>query len=192
MAIAATTPLTAEAFAAFIARPENADRWFELERGEIIELPPPKKPHGIVCGNVARLLGNFAITAKIGYVTTNDAGYITERGPDSVRGPDVAFWSDREVIDPNDPHYTETPPMVAVEVLSPDDRINRVNKKISEYLNSGVREVWVIDPVSRDIAIHRAGTGSQFLTDEHELQGGDVLPGFRCQVSDVFHSLIRQ
>ncbi len=192
MATVTTTPVTAEGFAAFVARPENVDRWFELERGEIIELPPPKKPHGIVCGNVARLLGNFAMTAKFGYVTTNDAGYITERGPDSVRGPDVAYWSDGEVIDPNDPHYTETPPAVAVEVLSPDDRINRVNKKISEYLNSGVREVWVIDPASRDIAIHRAGADSQLLTDEHELQGGEVLPGFRCQVSDLFHSLNRQ
>lgn len=191
MATATTTPLTAESFAAFVGRPQNADRWFELERGEIVEWPPPKKPHGVVCGNVARLLGNFAVAAKFGYVTTNDAGFITERGPDSVRGPDVAFWRDAEPVDANDPQYSETPPIIAVEVLSPDDRINRLNNKIGEYLRSGVLEVWVIDPAARDMAIHRAGADPQFLTDNDELKGKNSLSGFRCHVADLFHSLVR-
>jgi Uma2 family endonuclease len=189
MATVATLPVTAENFAAFVARPENADRWFELERGEIIELPPPKKPHGNVCGNIARFLGNYAVATGAGYVTANDAGYITERSPDSVRGPDVAYWNDTEVVAASDPEYTETPPIVAVEVLSPDDRINRVNRKIGEYLKSGVLEVWIIDPAARDIAIHRAETAPLFLSERDELDGGLILPGFRCPVAELFHAL---
>lgn len=192
MSTAVPSLMTAEGFAAFVARPENGDRWFELDRGEIIELPPPKKPHGIVCGNVARLLGNFAVSTKSGYVTTNDAGYITERGPDSVRGPDVAYWNDSETVDVANPQYTETPPVVAVEVLSPDDRINRVNRKIGEYLNSGVQEVWIIDPASRDIAIHCRGAAPQFLSEDDGLEGGTGLMGFKCRVSEIFHSLTPQ
>jgi hypothetical protein len=87
MSVQATSLVTAEGFADFVARPQNADRWFELAREEIIELRPPKKSHGMVCGNVARILGNYAITAGSGYVATNDVGYITERDPDSVRAP---------------------------------------------------------------------------------------------------------
>lgn len=189
MSILTTSQVSAEAFADFVARPENADRWFELQRGEIVELPPPKKRHGIVCGNIARILGNYAVGVGSGYVTTNDAGYITERNPDSVRGPDVAYWSDTESVTANDPQYTESPPVVAVEILSPDDRINRVNQKINEYLNSGVQEVWIIDPASRDVAIHRSGVAPQFLLEQDELDGGTTLPGFRCAVAGFFRTL---
>lgn len=188
MSIVTPSLVTAETFADFMARPENADRWFELQRGEIVELPPPKKPHGIVCGNVARILGNYAVSAA-GYVTSNDAGYITERNPDSVRGPDIAYWNDTEAVSAIDPRYTDMPPVVAVEVLSPDDRVNRVNQKIAEYLDSGVREVWIVDPMSRDIAIHRADSAPEFLSEQEELVGGATLPGFRCVVAGFFHAL---
>src|SRR5436305_4827758 len=114
MATVATSPVTVEMFSDFVSLPENADRWFELQRGEIVELPPPKKPHGIVCANVSRILGNYAVSVGIGYVTTNDAGYVTERSPDSVRGPDVAYWVDQDANSPHAPHYTDTPPVVAV------------------------------------------------------------------------------
>lgn len=189
MATVATTPATVESFSAFVSLPENADRWFELERGEIIELPPPKKPHGIVCGNVARILGNYAVSVQRGYVTTNEAGYITERSPDSVRGPDVAYWVDQDAISPDAPQYTDTPPIVAVEVLSPDDRINRLLRKVGEYLNSGVQQVWIVDPASRDVAIHRRGVTPQFLSDQDELSGGETLPGFQCAIADLFQAL---
>ena len=139
MATLATPLMTAEKFAAFVALPENSSRWFELEHGEIIELPPAKKPHGIVCVNIARILGNHSIATEAGYVTTNDAGFITERSPDSVRGPDVAYWNHAETVAASETEYTDTPPVIAVEVLSPDDRVNRLNKKISEYITSGVR-----------------------------------------------------
>jgi Uma2 family endonuclease len=189
MATVATTPVTVESFSVFVSLPENADRWFELERGEIIELPPPKKPHGIVCGNVARILGNYAVSIKTGYVTTNDAGYITERSPDSVRGPDIAYWVDQDAISPEAPQYTDAPPVVAVEVLSPDDRINRLLRKVGEYLNSGVQQVWIIDPVSRDVAIHQRGVAPLFLSERDELSGGETLPGFQCAVADLFQAL---
>jgi Uma2 family endonuclease len=64
-----------------------------------------------------------------------------------------------------------------------------VNQKIEVYLDSGVREMWVIDPVSRDLAIHRAGLASQLLSERDEVEGGVILPGFRCSVAGFFHSL---
>ncbi len=65
----------------------------ELVRGEIVVVPPPKGKHGIVCQRMGRFLGNFVDPQKLGWVTTNDAGVLLERDPDTVRGPDVAFWS---------------------------------------------------------------------------------------------------
>ena len=178
--------MSAEAFAAWVERPENADRHFELEKGEVIELPPPKRLHGFICNNVAWRLTNYAEKRGAGIVCTNDAGVIVERDPDTVRGPDVAYFDDVQTAEDILAEYAKVPPVVAVEVLSPDDRVNRVALKVDEYLAFGVKQVWVVDPEARDIAIHRVGVSMRFLSHDDELSGGDDLPGFSCRVSDFF------
>src|SRR5260370_42694385 len=92
-AIGATPKLmTAEEFFEFVRRPENETRWFELVRGEVIELSRPTLPHGVVCGNAAGLLWNYTFSRRKGFVAINDTGVILERDPDTVRGPDVAYF----------------------------------------------------------------------------------------------------
>src|SRR5436305_2000931 len=137
-----TARMTAEDFYDWTHRPENANRWFELVRGEVIELPPPTKPHGCVCFNLARVLGNYLFERGSGYATCNDSGVILERDPDTVRGPDVAVYNDAVTFAELHPKYGEVPPLLAVEVLSPDDRPGKVLRKISDYLRTGVRLVW--------------------------------------------------
>jgi|SRR5579872_4378859 len=61
----------------------------ELVRGEIISMPPPGGMHGVTCSKVVRKIGAFVDAAAGGTVACNDTGFITERGPDSVRGPDA-------------------------------------------------------------------------------------------------------
>src|SRR5438045_733027 len=80
--------------AEFERMPDPADgSKLELVRGEVVVMPPPKAKHCIRCQRIGRFLGNFVEPAKLGWVTTNDAGVVLERGPDTIRGPDVAFWS---------------------------------------------------------------------------------------------------
>lgn len=77
-----TEKLTAEEFFDWVERPDNRGRRFELIAGEVIEMPPAGKYHGFVCGNVSRILGNFAIARKKGYVCTNNAaGTVAELKP---------------------------------------------------------------------------------------------------------------
>ncbi len=184
----ATAPykMTAEAFAAWVERPENADRHFELEKGEVIEMPPPKRLHGFVCANIVKVLGRHADTQPVGFVCSNDAGVIVERDPDTVRGPDVAYFDDVQTAEDILAEYAKVPPVIAVEVLSPDDRVNQVALKVDEYLAFGVKQVWVVDPDAKEIAIHRVGQSMRLLSQDDELSGGDDLPGFSCRVSDFF------
>ncbi|MBC8113368.1 MAG: Uma2 family endonuclease [Candidatus Saccharimonas sp.] len=182
----AASLMNAQEFAAWVARPENADRHFELERGEVIEMPPPKRKHGFVCNNVAWRLTNYAEVRGVGIVCTNDAGVIVERDPDTVRGPDVAYFDDVTNADDVLAEYAAIPPVVAVEVLSPEDRVNKVANKVDEYLAFGVRQVWVVDPETKDVAVHRPGQMMRLLEGDDELAGGDELPGFSCRVSDFF------
>jgi len=106
----ATKRMTAEEFCDWVHEPAQANRWFELVRGEVIELPSPTKPHGVVAITVGRILANYADLAGKGYVTANDSGVILERDPDTVRGPDIAYYEDAVTFAELHPKYGEVPP----------------------------------------------------------------------------------
>jgi Uma2 family endonuclease len=182
----ATELMTADEFLEFTQRPENDGRWFELVRGEVIELPSPTKIHGVVSANVAGYLWMYTREKRRGYITTNDAGTLLERDPDTVRGPDVAYFVDANRFEDLHPKYGEHPPLLAVEVLSPDDRFKRVLAKIDDYLNNGVQLVWLVDPEGQTVRVYRSGHLTVRLTADQEIDGGDVLPGFRCPLREFF------
>jgi Uma2 family endonuclease len=152
----------------------------------VIELPSPTKIHGVVSMNVAGHIWMYARHQRRGYVTTNDAGTLLERDPDTVRAPDVAYFTDARKYGELHPKYGEEPPVLAVEVLSPNDRVNRVLRKVDDYLDNGVRLVWLIDPEDRTVRIYRPGQPSQTITAEQEIDGGEALPGFRAAIRDFF------
>jgi Uma2 family endonuclease len=187
MAIAATRRMTAEEFYEFTHRPENRDRIFELEHGEIVEMSRPGKKHGLVCANSVRILGNFAAARKKGYVCSNDAGVVVERDPDTVRGPDVLFFEDVADYTEMEEKYGETPPLLAVEALSPNDSMGRVNRRIKEQLEFGTRLVWLLDPEARNVTVYRPGKAHYVVEENEELTGEDVLPDFRCKVAEFFN-----
>ena len=178
--------MTAEDFFEWVSLPENRDLYVELERGEIAEMPPPGKYHGFVCGNVAGILRNYAIARGRGYVCTNDAGLIVERDPDTVRGPDVTFYDDAQTADDMERQFATEPPLLAVEVQSPNDRVNRTVLRISQMLQLGVRLIWVVDPETRDVSVYRPGKDPSLAQESQDLTGEDILPDFRCRVADFF------
>jgi Uma2 family endonuclease len=185
--VAATTQkMTAEEFCDWVHRPENDNKWFELVRGEVIELPPPFKRHGAVCVRVSTLLSLFVEAQPRGYVTGNDSGVILERDPDTVRGPDVAVYDDAQEFSDLHPKYGEVPPRLAVEVLSPSDKWTNVMRKVTDYLRSGVGLVWVIDPEARTVTACKSGLAPVLLEENQEVTGDEALPGFRCRVGDFF------
>src|SRR5262249_15289253 len=75
---------------------------------------------------------------------------------------------------------------LAVEVLSPSDRMDRTQRKITDYLQTGVEMVWVADPEARTVTVYRPDRGPRCLGESEEITGEDILPGFRCRVRDFF------
>jgi Uma2 family endonuclease len=69
----------------------------------------------------------------------------TRLGETRVRIPDVSVFS-RDL--PIEQVFTR-PQLIAVEVLSPEDRHSRMDKKIRNYIDFGVRHIWVVDPAAR-------------------------------------------
>src|SRR5438067_2378858 len=95
--------LTAEDFFAWVHLPENRDRRFELEEGQVVEMTRPGEQHGYVCNNVGRILGNFTFSQGKGYVCGNDTGVVLVRDPDTVRGPDLIYFDQARGYDDLDP-----------------------------------------------------------------------------------------
>ena len=184
MATVTTKLMTADEFFEWANRPENQDRFWELERGEVVEMQPPHKNHGRVCLKVGTILETYAARVGKGYPVSNDADFIVETDPDTVRGPDVSYYEDAQTADTMDRKYSTAPPRLAVEVLSPNDNANKVTKRVSQFLARGVALVWVIDPELRTVAVHHAAKLPRVLDENDELDGNDVLPDFRCRVAE--------
>jgi Uma2 family endonuclease len=66
-------------------------------------------------------------------------------GPEKVRIPDVSVWP-REI--PVQPVFS-APQLIAIEVLSPEDRHSKVQEKIDDYRRFSIPHIWIIDPIER-------------------------------------------
>jgi Uma2 family endonuclease len=156
----------------------------ELVRGVIVTMPPPKAIHGIVQSRIDRRLGAFVDERGLGWIVT-ESGTILDRDPDTVRGPDVAFYSiSRQPTVPE--NYFPISPDLVVEVLSPDDRRGRVREKIREYITAGVRLIWLVDPETRTVLEYRGSLRGTEYDEADAITGADVLPEFTCGVADFF------
>jgi Uma2 family endonuclease len=178
--------MTAEEFFDWANSPENWNRNCDLIRGEIVEMPRPGKRHGFVCGNIARILGIYTVQRKKGYICTNDTGVVVERDPDTVRGPDIMLFEDVTSYEELEIRFAQEPPLLAVEVLSPNDKPAEVQERIDQQLQFGTRLVWLVDPDKRTVTVYRPGQEPYVLTEDQELTGEDVLPDFRCRVAEFF------
>ena len=181
-----TQLMTANEFFDWVHRPENRDRWFELECGKVIEMPPPGLRHGVVCGNVGWILNGFVRQRNRGYVCTNDAGVVLETDPDTVRGIDVTLYDESMPYEDLTTRYAIDLPKLAIEVLSPDDRPGRMTRRVSQFLHKGIPLVWIVDPEDRDVTVYRPGREPYVLGEQDEITGVDILPDFRCRVADLF------
>jgi len=159
----------------------------ELIRGRVIEMNVPYPRHGQICSKVDRIVGNYTEEHNLGQTLVGDSGVPTERGPDTVRGADVAYYSFARL--PRGPiprGYLEIVPELIFEVRSPSDRWPRILAKASEYLEAGVTVVCILDEMSEQVLVYRADEAPRTLQGADELHLPDILGDFRVPVRRFF------
>lgn len=105
------------------------------------------------------------------------------------RRPDVAYVSfERWARDRRVPQARSWAviPDLAVEIVSPNNLAYEVEDKLLEYFRCGVRQVWVIYPAHARAYVYSSPASARVLGRGDELDGGDVLPGFRLSLGDLF------
>ncbi len=183
----ATTRMTTEQL---LALPDDGvERW--LIRGQLREKPMTYRNrwHSRVTVRMARFLDVWLDQQPEprGSVLCGEAGVRLSRDPDSTVGVDVVYVSAEVAAQQaEDTTLIDGVPVLAVEILSPNDTQDEINEKIDTYLGAGVALVWIIDPRRRTVTIHRPGREPEFVNALQELTGEPHLPGFRVPVAELF------
>src|SRR5687768_10581450 len=128
----------------FEQMPEEPGVRLELVRGRGVRVSPPGFRHGMVQGRLCELLAEYARRTGTGRAVF-PVGFKLASNPDTVREPDLAFISRSRVTGEPDGFIAGAPDL-AVEVISPTDRRGNLQRKIAQYLETGVRMVWLVDP----------------------------------------------
>lgn len=165
--------------------PESDDYKEELVRGMLVREPRPGPYHGRTQARLAHKLESFLEQHPIGAAFT-DVGVVISREMRTVRGPDVAYYSLERLPKPLPSRgFLEVLPDLAVEVVSPSNSLSDVLEKVTEYLDAGVRLVWVVDPRSHTATTYRSRDEIRIISNDDVLEGGDVLPGFAVELWKV-------
>jgi Uma2 family endonuclease len=106
--------------------------------------------------------------------------------PDLVRRPDLAFVRAERISSVNKEGNVQVPPDLAIEVISPTDKVYELDEKLADYRSARIPLVWVVDPKARTVRVRRLGQPGIELEDTDTLTGDPVLPGFSIVVSKFF------
>lgn len=195
--VEATAPMTMEQL---LALPDDGvERW--LIRGQLREKPATlgqlrgkkwtvrNRWHSRVMACVVYQLEGWRRhqPEPRGSVLCGEAGVRLRREPDSMVGIDVVYISAEVAAgNLNDTRLIDGVPVLAVEILSPNDTQEEIDDKIDEYLVVGVPLVWIIDVRHRTVRIYRPDQEPELVNVHQELSGEPHLPGFRVPVADLF------
>jgi Uma2 family endonuclease len=189
----ASTTATLETTASPLPLAED-DSLYEVVNGRRVELPPMGARPTHIASRLGRLLGTFVEDNGLGNVEV-EMLFLLDEAEDLQRRPDVAFVSDerwpRRRAVPDDAAWNVIPDL-AVEVVSPTDRDEAGLAKVREYFQAGVRLVWKVYPRERVVHVYESFTTIRVLTRADELDGGEVVPGFRLPLATLFEDVTEE
>ncbi|BAY30081.1 hypothetical protein NIES2107_19250 [Nostoc carneum NIES-2107] len=167
---------------------DNPD--LKLERnaaGELIIMPPTGGETGKRNVNLILQVAQWNEQNQLGEVFDSSTGFTLPNGAD--RSPDVSWveksrWNaltaeQREKFIPLCPDFV-------IEILSPSDRLQKVQEKMQEYLANGCRLGFLINRKQQELEIYRPQQPVEILKAPLTVSGEDVLPGFILNLQKIW------
>ena len=178
-----TTTLQRSTASELFEMPDDGFR-YELVKGELRRMSHAGGEHGAVVWNLSGLLAPHVKVIGQGFGA--EIGFKVASDPDTIRAADIAIVRRERIPETGIPgNFWEFAPDMVVEVITPGDTYSEVHEKVEDWLNAGVRAVRVVDSKQR-VTVYRSTTDVAHLSEGDLPDGGDVVPGFRCCVSEIF------
>lgn len=172
----------------FEERLHEGDRWIELVDGRLSRLNPPDDAHGDVVRNLARALATFLRKSNDTNACFELPLIISRENGGTILCPAVSFFrfSAGNRFAETDKVLTDTRPVLVIEVASTNERRQSMLDHVQAYQAWGVNNVWVVDPVVRQVQRCYHGIATEQLDESHSLSDQALLPGFSMPVSELF------
>ena len=162
--------------------PPTDGKGYELSKGALVVRPMTGRIHEETKITASLLVGNFAHSRDLGRVYVETGFALSE---DTARIPDVAFVSHaKRRLRPIDETPTSLIPDLAIEVISPSEKLQSTEDKVEDYLANGVPEVWQLFPRTQRLRV-RTRNAIRDLSAEEFIET-PTLPGFRVRVAEFF------
>ena len=169
----------------FIALPDAEN--YELIEGALVERRLMGAHASYIAGRIVHLLNTVVDRTGRGWVLDSETTYRCFGDPDTLRRADVSFLRAGRLPGERIPEgYVTIPPDLAVEVISPTNLAYEVQEKIRDYIEAGVRLIWIVYPNTQRVQIHDSTGFVAELETEGTISGGDVVPGFSVAVAEFF------
>jgi Uma2 family endonuclease len=168
---------------------KRVDRW--LFRGELRESKVTKRNpnHAGAVMAIGGILRDWLLKQPKprGKLYGGEGYFRIRKDPETNVGIDVAIATAQQAAAvKRKTNFVDGPPILAVEVLSPNDKQKDIADAIEEYIDCGVKQVWIVDTVAETVTVHRPKAEPVMYTRSQTLPGGDDLPGFSCPVAEIF------
>ncbi|HEY8742282.1 MAG TPA: Uma2 family endonuclease [Chloroflexota bacterium] len=161
----------------------------ELVDGQIVEWDVTSRRHGLLEAELTRVMGTFVREHHLGSIGNGEVMVRILGSRHDARGSDIEFTRrGRLTGDDLDAPAALTVPDLVVEVLSANDRADRVLDKVHDWMRTGVRILWYVDPETGLTTVYEGDHVRQVVADD-VLDGGDVLPGLQLRMQDLLRAI---
>ncbi len=162
-------------------------KFYELIEGRLVKWGPEGFLHGKTSATTLGILGQYVHENDLGVMLAAGCGFFLQHDPDTVRAVDGAFIAKDRVPSEGVPFgFFDTMPDLVVEVVSPNDLAEQVQGKIKQWIEHGVKLVWLVHPERRSITVYSSLSEILVLHEGDTLTGDPVLPDFSCPVAEIF------
>lgn len=163
----------------------------ELVNGRLVERETMGQEADAVAAKLIVKLGIYAEASFPGVVNGAQGSYqIFPDDPNKVRIADASFTcNDRLPQGKSFKRHGRVVPDLVVEVISPRDLVTHLFRKLRDYFSAGIPLIWIVHPDLRAVQVYRPDGTGILLNESQTLYGGNVLPGFSCEVASLFASL---
>ncbi|MGQ0813077.1 MAG: Uma2 family endonuclease [Gemmatimonadota bacterium] len=166
----------------------NGVSGYEFVDGQPVPVMSGSPIHGELIIEVGARLWNHVKQAGLPGKVWSDAGFVLglRRDRERMRGPDVSYIQTECTVGINSERLFRGVPDLAIEIDLTCGRKPGGQQRVVDYLEAGVRLVWVIDPHSRTATVYHPDGSARLVRTHEELDGEDVVQGFRLLLADLF------